>query len=60
VLTASRTGEVIGTRWEEIDMKVRTRTIPAGRAEIHEELRVLLSEPAIDVPREAEKIRVSQ
>jgi integrase len=31
VLTAARTGEAIGARWDEIDMQARTWTVPASR-----------------------------
>jgi integrase len=31
VLTAARTGEVIGATWAEVDLKAKTWTVPAGR-----------------------------
>ncbi len=31
ILTAARTGEVIGARWSEIDMHAATWTVPAER-----------------------------
>ena len=31
ILTAARTGEVLGARWSEIDFHAATWTIPAGR-----------------------------
>lgn len=45
ILTAARTGEVIGARWDEIDGKVWT--VPAGRMKGGREHRVPLSERAI-------------
>jgi integrase len=31
ILTAARTGEVVGARWSEIDLETRTWVIPAAR-----------------------------
>jgi integrase len=56
ILTAARTGEVIGAHWSEIDFANATWTIPAGRMKAGKEHRVPLSEPAIEIlaalPRE--------
>lgn len=49
ILTASRTGEVIGARWSEIDLESRVWTIPAERMKAAKEHRVPLSEPALAV-----------
>ena len=35
ILTAARTGEVIGANWEEIDLQAKTWTIPARRMKRH-------------------------
>jgi len=43
ILTAARTGEVIGARWNEIDLLNKTWTVPAGRMKAHREHRVPLS-----------------
>jgi integrase len=43
ILTAARTGEVIGARWNEIDLLDKTWTVPAGRMKAHREHRVPLS-----------------
>jgi integrase len=51
VLTACRSGEVRGARWEEIDLDHAVWTIPAQRMKAGREHRVPLSEPAIDVLR---------
>jgi integrase len=54
ILTAARTGETIGARWDEIDLK--TWTIPAERMKAKKEHRVPLSGPALEIlnalPRE--------
>jgi integrase len=56
ILTAARTGETIGARWQEIDFANATWTVPAGRMKASKEHRVPLSKPALqllrDVPRE--------
>jgi integrase len=52
ILTAARTGEVIGATWAEIDMKAATWTIPAERMKAGREHRVPLSAAALDVLRQ--------
>jgi integrase len=59
ILTAARTGEVIGTRWYEIDMGEAVWTVPAGRMKAAREHRVPLSESALDVVREMAKLRTN-
>jgi integrase len=58
ILTAARTGEVIGARWEEIDLKEKVWTVPATRMKAGHEHRVPLSKEALDLiealPREGE------
>jgi integrase len=49
ILTATRSGEVIGARWSEIDTKAKTRTIPAERMKGGREHRVPLSASALAV-----------
>jgi integrase len=49
ILTAGRTGEVIGARWPEIDFKSRVWTVPAERMKRGREHRVPLSRPAMAV-----------
>jgi integrase len=46
ILTAARTGEVIGATWAEIDVAARLWTIPAERMKAGKEHRVPLSETA--------------
>jgi integrase len=40
ILTAARTGEVIGARWDEIDLADKTWTVPATRMKAGKEHRV--------------------
>ena len=47
ILTAARTGEVIGARWPEINLTERLWTIPANRMKADREHRVPLSGAAI-------------
>jgi integrase len=57
ILTAARTSEVIGARWEEIDKDAKTWTIPASRIKAGREHRVPLSDRCIELMEEAEKKR---
>jgi integrase len=59
ILTAARTGEVIGARWSEIDMNTAVWSIPASRMKGAREHRVPLSDAALAVLREAAKLRQS-
>jgi integrase len=49
ILTAARTGEVLGARWAEIDFKARLWTIPGSRMKAGKEHRVPLSDAAMAV-----------
>ena len=49
ILTAARTGEVIGARWSEIDLGNTVWTVPAGRMKGGREHRVPLSSAALVV-----------
>ena len=49
ILTACRTGEVIGARWAEIDFAARMWTVPAARTKAGREHRVPLAAPALTV-----------
>ncbi len=52
ILTAARTGEVVGAEWREIDMDAAVWTVPAGRMKGEREHRVPLSPAALEVLRE--------
>lgn len=49
ILTAARSGEVLGARWGEIDLAAKVWTVPAARMKAHREHRVPLSEAAVTV-----------
>ena len=49
ILTAARSGEVMGARWSEIDIKAGIWTVPAERMKAGVEHRVPLTAPAIAV-----------
>jgi integrase len=60
ILTAARTGEVLGARWEETDLDRRIWTVPAMRMKsgcIH---RVALSSPAVAILRRLNTARTSE
>jgi integrase len=60
ILTAARTGEVIGARWSEIDLADRLWIIPGERTKTGKEHRVPLSPRLIDilehVPRDGDRV----
>ena len=49
ILTAARTGEIIGARWTEIDLAAKVWTVPASRMKNGREHRVPLSVEALAV-----------
>ena len=53
ILTAARTGEVIGARWPEIDEKSQTWTVPAERMKAGREHRVPLTDRAMAILKQA-------
>ena len=57
VLTACRSGEVRGARWEEMDLDTREWRIPAGRMKSNRDHRVPLSSGALAVLQEARSLR---
>ena len=59
ILTAARTGEVIGARWAEIDLDQATWTIPADRMKGGREHRVPLTAAALVVLRRAAALHPS-
>jgi integrase len=56
ILTAARTGEVIGAKWGELDLGAKIWTVPAGRMKGGKQHRVPLSDRALQIlselPRE--------
>jgi integrase len=51
ILTAARTGEVLGATWDEVDLRAGVWTIPAARMKAGMEHRVPLSGRALDILR---------
>jgi integrase len=47
ILTAARTGETIGAKWDEVDLQAKLWTVPAERMKPGREHRVPLSDPAV-------------
>ena len=60
ILTAARSGEVLGATWGEIDLAAKTWTIPAGRMKAEKEHRVPLPARALEIlaalPREGGRL----
>jgi integrase len=59
ILTATRTGEVLGALWSEIDIAVKVWTIPALRMKAAREHRVPLSDRALAILETLSPIRRS-
>jgi integrase len=57
VLTAARTGEVLGLTWDEVDFERALWKVPPARMKAGREHRVPLSERAIDILRQMEDLR---
>ena len=49
ILTATRTGEMIGAEWPELDLAEKLWTVPASRMKSGREHRVPLSERAVEI-----------
>ena len=60
ILTAARSGEVLGARWSEVDLDARVWTIPAKRMKAGREHRAPLSESALAVLEKFGEARVSE
>ena len=59
ILTAARSGEVTGARWDEFDLAGRIWTVPANRMKAGREHRVPLSDLAIAIVKAMAEIRQS-
>ncbi len=57
ILTAARTGEVLGARWAEINIAERLWTVPGQRMKAGKEHRVPLSDAAIAIVHQMQAIR---
>lgn len=60
ILTAARSGEVLGGRWDEIDLSERVWTIPAARMKGGREHRVPLPPRAIQILKGMQTHKVSE
>jgi integrase len=59
ILTAMRTGEVIGARWDEFDLADKVWTVPADRMKTGKEHRVPLSPAAVAIIDQMQAARVN-
>jgi integrase len=60
ILTAARSGEVLGARWSEIDLEAKVWTVPATRIKAGREHRVPLSPQALAILETMRTVRVSE
>jgi integrase len=60
ILTAARSGEVLGARWSEVDLDSKVWTIPAGRMKAGLVHRVPLCERAVDILQRLSEGRTSE
>ncbi|HEX9072784.1 MAG TPA: integrase arm-type DNA-binding domain-containing protein, partial [Pseudolabrys sp.] len=60
ILTAARTGEVIGASWQEIDLNAKTWVIPKARMKARRDHRVPLSDAAVIVLRKLQAMTQCQ
>ena len=59
ILTAARSGEVLGATWEEIDFDAAVWTVPAARMKAGREHRVPLSARAVAILKALHEVRIS-
>jgi integrase len=60
ILTAARSGEILGMHWGEVDREGAVWTVPADRMKARREHRVALSEAAVAILRTMEKLRATE
>jgi integrase len=60
ILTAARSGEILGMRWQEIDFDKKIWTVPAGRMKAGREHRMPLSSRAVEILRQLGKLKVGE
>lgn len=60
ILTAARTGEIIGMTWDEVDLKAKVWAVPAKRMKANREHKVPLCARAVEIlkdqPRDGERV----
>jgi integrase len=59
ILTAARTGEIIGAHWDEVDLKDKMWVVPGARTKAGREHRVPLSAAAMTILKQMNEIRES-
>jgi integrase len=60
ILTACRSGEVLGARWDEFDMQEAAWALPASRVKSDKEHRIPLSSPALAVIKSMREGRTTE
>lgn len=60
ILTAARTGETLGSRWDEIDLEAKVWTVPAVRMKSGREHRVPLTDRAVAILKEVAKAKINE
>jgi integrase len=57
ILTAARTGEIIGARWDEVDLEDKIWIVPGERMKAGREHRVPLSTAVVGILEKVEEVR---
>jgi integrase len=60
ILTAARSGEILGMRWSEIDLDKKIWTVPASRMKAGREHRVPLSPRAVAILGNLAKVKMGE
>jgi integrase len=60
ILTAARSGEILGMTWSEVDLDKKIWTVPAARMKAAREHRVPLSPRAVGILRKLEKLKTGE
>jgi integrase len=60
ILTAARSGEALGARWDEIDLDAKVWTVPPARTKAAREHRIPLPDRAVAILRELEPARTGE
>jgi integrase len=60
ILTATRTNEALGARWDEIDLNARTWTVPAARMKSRRDHRVPLCDRAVAIIEQMAELRAGE
>lgn len=60
ILTAARSGEILGMRWPEVDLEKKVWTVPADRMKAGREHRVPLSSRALAILQQLERLKTGE